>query len=319
MQKNKELDLSIIVPFYNEEENVAEAYQRISSVLSALPHTYEIIFIDDGSRDKGFEILSEIAKKDSHLKLIRFMRNFGQTAAMSAGFKEARGRYYITCDADNQNDPRDIPALLEKMKEGYGVVSGWRKDRQDTFVTRTLPSSIANWLISKVTGVHLKDYGCTLKVYDSRYIDAVKLYGEMHRFIPAYAALAGAKIAEVPVNHFARTKGVSKYGLSRIFKVVLDLMTIKFLGSFSGKPNYLFGGTGLILNLVAFFIGGVVLYQKFADHVFAHKNPLLLLAVFLSLLGVLLMMMGLLAEVLMRTYHESQNKEIYLVMERVNL
>lgn len=314
----KTLDLSIIVPFLNEEENLAEAYERIHSVVSQLGQTYEMIFIDDGSTDTSFSILSEIAQKDSHLKIIRFSRNFGQTAAMSAGFKAAKGRIYITLDADNQNDPRDIPALLAKMQEGYGVVSGWRAKRQDTFLTRRLPSMLANGLISKVTGVKLKDYGCTLKAYDARYIDTVDLYGEMHRFIPAYAKLAGAKVAEVPVNHFARTKGKSKYGLSRIGKVFLDLLTVKFLGSFATTPIYLFGGMGLLLNAVAIFAGLFVLYQKYVHEVYAHKNPFLLLAVFFSLLGVMLIMMGLIAELLMRTYHESQGKPNYLVQEKVN-
>lgn len=313
-------DISIIVPFFNEEENVQELYKRIHSVVITLQQSYEIILVDDGSRDKGFELLQEIAKTDPHLKLIRFSRNFGQTAAMEAGFKEARGDILITLDADNQNDPRDIPLLLEKIKEGYGVVSGWRKDRQDTFITRKLPSLVANWVISKVTGVKLRDYGCTLKAYKAEYVKRFNLYGEMHRFIPAYAAgLAGAKITEVPVNHFARTKGVSKYGLSRIFKVILDLLTVKFLGSFATKPLYLFGGVGIMLNLVAFMCGSYVLYEKYADGVYAYKNPLLLLAVFLSVLGVLLVMNGLIAELLIRTYHESQGRTTYMIQEKVNL
>jgi len=314
----KTLDLSIIVPFYNEEENIADCYQRIKDVAITLGKSYEMIFVDDGSSDRGFEILKNLAEKDPHLKLIRFTRNFGQTPAMSAGFKAARGKVYITLDADNQNEPKDIPLLLEKMSEGYGVVSGWRKDRQDTFISRKLPSWLANWMISTVTGVRLKDYGCTLKAYEARFVDAFTLYGEMHRFIPAYAKMAGAKVTEVPVRHHARTKGVSKYGIMRTFKVLLDLLTVKFLGSFFTKPLYLFGGMGFILNIVAVFTGFFVLYQKFFHDIFAHRNPLLLLAVFLSTLGVMLIMMGLIAELLMRTYHESQGKEIYLVEEKVN-
>lgn len=317
MSKEKTLDLSIVVPFYNEEENLEELYQNLNSVLPGLHQSYEILFVDDGSKDRGPEILKSLAQKDPHIKIISFTRNFGQTAAMSAGFREASGRVYITLDADNQNDPKDIPHLLEKMKEGYGVVSGWRKDRQDTFLTRKLPSKIANWIISKVTGVHLKDYGCTLKAYDARYIDSVSLYGEMHRFIPAYASYVGATVTEVPVNHLPRTKGVSKYGLSRTFKVVLDLFTVKFLGSYAHKPLYLFGGVGMVFNILALLSAGMVLYQKFNNGVFAHKNPLLLLAVFLSVLGVMLIMMGLIAELLIRTYHESQDKNVYLIKERI--
>lgn len=319
MVQTKDLDLSVIIPFYNEEENVAEAYQRAHDVVSKLGVSYEIIFIDDGSTDGGYNLLCSIAARDSRLKIIRFTRNFGQTAAMSAGFKEARGKIYITLDADNQNDPRDIPALLTKMKEGYGVVSGWRKKRQDRLITRKFPSWFANFLISKVTKVGLRDYGCTLKAYEARYVDAFTLYGEMHRFIPAYARIAGAKITEIPVNHFPRTRGRSKYGLSRIFKVMLDLLTVKFLGSFATTPLYLFGGLGFVFEGIAVLIGLLVLYQKYFQHIFAHRNPLLLLAVFLFVLGVLSTMMGLMAELLMRTYHESQGKPVYLVQEKINL
>lgn len=319
MQQTKDLDLSIIIPFYNEEENVAEAYQRAHDVVSKLGVSYEIIFIDDGSTDGGYDLLRSIAARDSRLKIIRFTRNFGQTAAMSAGFKEARGKIYLTLDADNQNDPGDISALLEKMKEGYGCVSGWRKNRKDTFITRRLPSMLANYFISRVTGVRLKDYGCTLKAYQARYVDTFTLYGQMHRFIPAYARLAGAKITEIPVNHFPRMRGKSKYGLSRIFKVLLDLLTVKFLGSFATTPLYLFGGIGFTLNVAAIFLGLFVLYQKYFHQIFAHRNPLLLLAVFLSVVGVLSIMMGLMAELLMRTYHESQGKPVYLIQEKINL
>lgn len=318
MHKPKDLDLSIIIPFYNEKDNIGELYQNLKNVLNTLPQTYEIIFVDDGSKDGGFGVLKDIAEVDHHVRVIRFTRNFGQTAAMSAGFKEARGKTYITLDADNQNDPRDIPKLIEKTKEGFGVVSGWRRDRQDRMLSRKIPSWIANWIISKVTTVRLKDYGCTLKAYDARFVDAFNLYGEMHRFIPAYCGLAGAQITEVPVSHHPRTKGKSKYGILRTFKVILDLLTVKFLGSFATTPLYLFGGFGLIMNVAAFLTGIFVLYQKYYDGVFAHRNPLLLLAVFLSVLGMLLIMMGLLAELLMRTYHESQDKSIYIIQEKVN-
>lgn len=319
MNKERPLDLSIIIPFFNEEENVTELYHKLKPVMEKLEKSYEIIFIDDGSTDRGLDLLKAIAKEDATLKLISFTRNFGQTAAMSAGFKSAKGKVYITLDADNQNDPNDIPKLLEKMKEGYGVVSGWRRDRKDAFINRKLPSWLANKLISKVTGVHLNDYGCTLKAYDSRFVNAFSLYGQMHRFIPAYSRLAGAKITEVPVNHLPRTKGKSKYGISRTFKVILDLLTVKFLGSFATTPLYLFGGMGFFFNAAAILTGVVVLYQKYELGIYAHRNPLLLLAVFLSVLGVFLIMMGLIAELLMRTYHESQGKNIFVIHEEVNL
>lgn len=313
-----DIELSVIVPFYNERENLEELYRKVVSVLPPLKLSYEIILVDDGSTDGGYEFLARFASADSRLKVIRLTRNFGQTAALSAGFKAATGRLYVTLDADNQNDPADIPRLLEKMNEGFDVVSGWRKNRHDAFLTRKLPSWIANWLISKVTGVPLKDYGCTLKVYKAEFVDAFNLYGEMHRFIPAYAKMAGATITEIPVNHFPRLKGKTKYGLSRIFKVMLDLMTVKFLGSFATKPLYLFGSIGMVMNSAAVLIGAYVLYQKYGLGIFAHRNPLLLLAVFLSVLGFLFIMMGLLAELLMRTYHESQGKNIYVIREKIN-
>lgn len=315
----KDLDISVVVPFLNEAENLEDFFKELNEVLQKLGKSYEIIFIDDGSTDLGHEILTGIAHKDAHVKIIRFTRNFGQTAAMAAGFKAARGQVYVTMDADRQNDPQDIPKLLDKMREGYGVVSGWRKDRRDTLLTRKIPSFLANWLISAVTRVKLKDYGCTLKAYEARFIELVTLYGEMHRFIPAFAALSGARITELPVHHRARTRGKSKYGLSRTFKVLLDLLTVKFLGSFATKPIYFFGGFGVILNIAAFILAGLVLYQKYASEVFAHRNPLLLLAVFLSVLGFIMIMMGLNAELLMRTYHESQNKTPYVVRDMVNL
>ena len=312
------VDLSVIVPFYNERENLEELYRKVAAVLPSLKLSYEIILVDDGSSDGGYELLARLAANDSRLKIIRLTRNFGQTAALSAGFKAATGRLYVTLDADNQNDPADIPLLLQKMKEGFDVVSGWRKNRHDALLTRKIPSWIANYLISRVTGVPLKDYGCTLKVYKAEFVDAFNLYGEMHRFIPAYAKMAGATITEIPVNHFPRLKGKTKYGLSRVFKVMLDLMTVKFLGSFATKPLYLFGTIGMVMNGSACVIGAYVLYQKYGLGIFAHPNPLLLLAVFLSVLGFLFIMMGLLAELLMRTYHESQGKSIYIIREKVN-
>lgn len=313
----KKYDLSVLVPFYNEEDNLHENYEQIKKVLSSLSLSSEIIYINDGSTDRGPEIIHELSKSDPQVKLISFTKNYGQTAAMEAAFKAASGKVYITLDADNQNDPADIPKLLDKMKEGYDVVSGWRRRRQDGLFLRKLPSKVANWLISKVTGVRLKDYGCTLKAYNSEHIDTINLYGEMHRFIPAYAKYAGAKVSEIPVNHRARTKGISKYGLSRTFKVLLDLITVKFLGDYATKPIYFFGGLGFIFMLCSIFVTLVVIYQKLANQVFVHKNPLFILSIFIFMLSVILIMMGVMAEVVTRTYYESQNKKAYNIKEMV--
>jgi len=277
------------------------------------------VFVDDGSTDGSDILLKDLAKKDHRVKVIRFTRNFGQTAAMAAGFSFARGRIYIPMDADNQNDPADIPRLLSKLEDGFDVVSGWRKERKDKMFTRRLPSKIANWLLSVVTGVKLRDYGCSLKAYRAEYIDTIDLYGEMHRFIPAYAHMAGARVAEIEVGHRPRTKGSSKYGLARTFKVLMDLLTVKFLLSYAKKPGYLFGGIGSILCLLGVLSGVEVLLEKQFAGTFAHNNPFLLLAVFLFSIGVQLVMMGLIAELLVRTYHESQGKPIYLVKETVNV
>jgi len=317
--KEKKYDLSILIPFFNEEESLVENYNNLKAVIENLAVSTEVIYIDDGSTDRGLSVLRELATRDPHLKIVSFSRNFGQTAAMEAGFKTATGDIYITLDADNQNDPNDIPTLLEKMNEGYDVVSGWRKNRKDKFLRRVLPSKIANWLISKVTGVRLKDYGCTLKAYRSYYLDQVHLYGEMHRFIPAYAKYAGAKVTEAAVNHRARTKGTSKYGLSRTFKVILDLITVKFLGDYATKPIYFFGGLGALFAFASFLVVSYVLYQKFffTEPVMVHKNPLFLLSLFIFMLSVVLVMMGLLAELLMRTYHESQDKKTYRIKETI--
>lgn len=314
----KKYDISILVPFYNEVENLAQNYHDIKKVLDSMTESAEIIYVDDGSNDDGLKSLKETTSGDSRVKIISFARNFGQTAAMEAAFKSAQGRIYITLDADNQNDPADIPHLLSKMREGYDVVSGWRQKRKDGFFLRRLPSLFANGLISKVTGVKLKDYGCTLKAYNSFHIDQINLYGEMHRFIPAYAKFAGAKVTEVPVNHRPRTKGTSKYGIGRTFKVLLDLITVKFLGDFSTKPIYFFGGVGFSFMAVASLITVFVFCQKYIllPSVMVHKNPLFLIALFMFLLGVVLVMMGLIAEVLMRTYHESQSKPYYKIKEK---
>ena len=317
--KERPYDISVVVPFFNEAESIRELYDQVAGVLGGLGKSFEIIFVDDGSTDSGAAVVEGIASGDSRVKLVVLARNFGQTAAMSAGFTHARGRIYVAMDADLQNDPSDIPMLLEKMGEGYDVVSGWRRDRKDPLVSRRIPSVIANRILSLVTGVKLRDYGCSLKAYRAEFIDPIELYGEMHRFIPAYAAMVGARVAEMPVNHRARVKGKSKYGLARIFKVLMDLMTVKFLSSWATKPSYLFGGIGSVLCLAGVLAAIEVITEKFASGTFAHKNPFLLLAVFLFFLGVQLVLMGLIAELLVRTYHESQGKPVYLVKRTVNV
>ncbi|HOQ05709.1 MAG TPA: glycosyltransferase family 2 protein [Anaerohalosphaeraceae bacterium] len=310
------LDLSIVIPVFNEESNLEPLHREIESVLSGQGLTYEILAVDDGSTDESFETLQKIQKTEPHLRIIRFRRNFGQTAALSAGFKHARGRVIIPMDADGQNDPADIPRLLKKLQEGYDIVSGWRKERKDNPVTRTLPSRIANWLIGRITGVRLHDYGCTLKAYRAESLKSIRLYGEMHRFIPALARWGGEKVAEVVVNHRPRRHGKTKYGLNRIFKVLLDLITIKFLASFSTKPIYVFGGLGMVCLLGSIVSGAVVLYMKLALQYSMNRNPLLIVSLILMTTAVQFVLMGLLAEILVRTYHESQDRPTY-VIERI--
>ncbi|MBI4853938.1 MAG: glycosyltransferase family 2 protein [Acidobacteria bacterium] len=312
-------NISIIIPVYNEEENLENLQARISEILEEIKIDYEIIYVDDGSRDNSFMLLEKLAKKDSRIKLIKFRKNHGQTAAMSAAIDVAQGEIIIPLDADLQNDPRDIPNLLDKIAEGYDVVSGWRRARQDTFITRKLPSMMANRLISSVTGVYLHDYGCSLKAYRADIVKNVRLYGEMHRFIPAFCALEGARVTEIPVNHHPRVAGKSKYGLSRIVKVFLDLMVVKFLGDYAKRPIHVFGTIGLILCFGASLAGVATLYDKFIHEVYVHRNPLILLAVFLFLVGVQFIMVGLIAELIIRTYHESQGKKTYTIAKTVNL
>ena len=307
-----EESVSIVIPVYEEEESLPHLYKSIKDVMDPLKRKYEIVFVDDGSRDNTFKVLEAYQKKDPAVVVISFRRNFGQTAAMAAGFEYAQGDIIVTMDADLQNDPADIPRLLEKMK-GYDVVSGWRKKRQDKFISRRLPSMIANGLISKVTGVHLHDYGCTLKAYRKEVIKNVRLYGEMHRFIPAIASWFGASITEVETNHHPRKFGKSKYGISRTIRVVLDLITVKFLQSFSTRPIHAFGPGGLLLGFLGFIIA---LYLTFEKVVFGQSiggRPLLSLSVLFMILGVQLVIMGLLGEMLARIYHESQGKPIYTV------
>ncbi len=313
---NQKPDISIVVPLLNEEDNVKPLYEQITQALNN-KYNYELIFIDDGSDDNSFNVLSTLQKSDSRVRIICFRKNFGQTAALSAGFEYSRSDVIVALDADLQNDPADIPAMIEKLHEGYDVVSGWRKKRHDHAVTRLLPSKIANKLIAKITGVKLHDFGCTLKVYRKEVLAETKLYGEMHRFIPALASWSGAKICEMVVNHRPRTHGVAKYGLGRTVKVILDLITVKFLGSFSTKPIYIFGGLGLLTGACSVLSGLAVLYQKFisVSHLAMNRNPLLVLTAMLVTATIQFILMGLLAEMLVRTYHESQGRSTYVIRE----
>jgi glycosyltransferase involved in cell wall biosynthesis len=307
--------LSVIVLVFNEAESIAPLHEELSGVLEGLDTSYEILYIDDGSRDGSTEKIAELALNDPHVRAVSFRRNFGQTAAVQAGIDNSRGEILIFMDGDMQNDPHDIPRLLEKIDDGYDVVSGWRKNREDS-ASRVLPSRVANWIIAKVTGIPLNDFGCTLKAYRREVIQDVKLYGEMHRFIPVYASWVGARITELPVNHRKRTFGRSKYSLSRTSRVLLDLMTVKLLGSYSTKPIYFFGFAAFWLWALALVFAAIVIIQKLLPpYPYAHNNPLLLLAVFLAIVGAQFILMGLLAELSIRTYHESQGKNVYVVRE----
>jgi glycosyltransferase involved in cell wall biosynthesis len=310
-------ELSIVVPLFNEAENVEPLHRALVAALSELGRSYEIVFIDDGSTDRSFAKLDELATLDADVRVVRLRRNYGQTAAMAAGFDHARGDILVPIDGDCQNDPRDIGLLLEKIDEGYDIVSGWRKDRQDG-LTRRLPSRIANWLIGRVTGVRLHDYGCTLKAYRAEVIDETRLYGEMHRFLPALAHMAGADIAEVPVRHHPRTHGKSKYGLGRTFGVLLDLVTVKFLSAWSTKPSHVFGGFGMVLCLAGTGFVTWTAYQRIVNDVFVYRQPSLLVGVFLFTIGFNLLLLGLLAELIVRTHHESESKPVYVVRTRRN-
>ena len=311
-------EISVVIPVYNEEDNVELLYDKLLVSLNGVGRTWEVIFIDDGSIDSSYKQLERIASEDRRVQVVSFVRNFGQTAALAAGIDHSRGKIIIPMDADLQNDPADICRLLDKMDEGYDVVSGWRKNRQDEFLTRLIPSWTANKIISVISNVRLHDYGCSLKAYRREVIKNVRLYGEMHRFVPIYASWYGAKVAEIPVNHYARQYGQSKYGLSRTFKVVLDLITVKFMSSYFTKPIYVFGTAGLVSMGVSFlaFVWMVVL--KYGYHTTFIETPLPILVSMFFMVGVQFVMMGLLAEILMRTYHESQGKRIYAVEKRLN-
>jgi glycosyltransferase involved in cell wall biosynthesis len=309
--------LSILIPVFNEEENIPPLFDRLITALQKTGRAYEIIFVDDGSSDGSLELLLDISKRNPNVKIISFSRNFGQTAALSAGIDSSNGEIIIPMDGDFQNDPEDILLLLQKIEEGFDVVSGWRKDRKDPFFTRRFPSMIANKMISFIGGVRLHDYGCTLKAYRRDILKNIRLYGEMHRFIPIYAQWIGARVAEIPVNHFPRRSGSSKYGLSRVFKVILDLMVVKFLLSYSQKPIYVFGGMGFLMILGAILSGGYAVYLKLFRGVSFILTPLPLLCVLLLVLGFLSILMGFLAEILTRTYYESQRKPTYQIKETI--
>ena len=311
------LELSIVVPIYNEVESLPRLIEAIATVMQANRYRYELICVDDGSTDGSSDLLRQIAGDRTDLKAVLLRRNYGQTAAMAAGFNTATGQVIITLDGDLQNDPADIPRLLEKLNEGYDLVSGWRKQRQDAALTRLLPSKIANWLIAKVTDVNIHDYGCSLKAYRSELVMDMNLYGELHRFLPALAFIEGARIAEIPVRHHARKFGYSKYGLGRTFRVVMDLFTIFFMKKFLTRPMHVFGLFGLVAMLAGFGVGIYLSFLKLALGQDIGERPLLILAVVLFLTGIQLLSFGLLAELSMRTYHESQNRPIYRIREVV--
>lgn len=312
------MEISIIVPFYNEEGNVAELYGELAEVLSGLGRSYEFVFVNDGSTDRTAEILDGVAASDPRVKVIHLVRNYGQTAATSAAIDHAAGEILVGLDGDRQNDPADIPAMLAKLDEGCDVVSGWRRDRKDKTLSRKIPSKAANWLISHVSGVSLHDYGCSLKVYRREFIKDVRLYGEMHRFIPIYTQWMGGRVSEMVVNHRPRIAGKSKYSLKRVFKVVLDLLLVRFLDRYLTKPIHFFGGTGLISIALSMLSGGYALYLKLFEGVSFIVTPLPLLTTMLFMIGVLLVLMGILAELIVRTYFEGQGKRTYRVAPRRN-
>lgn len=317
-------ELSLFLPVLDEEENLRPMHEKIRGALDALGKSAEVIYVDDGSTDKSLEILKEIAGSDDRVRVISLRRNYGQTAAMSAGIDAAHGEILIPMDADLQNDPADIKRLLDKLNEGYDVVSGWRKNRQDKMVSRKIPSQIANKIISWIGGVPLHDYGCSLKAYRREVLKDVKLYGEMHRFIPIYASWAGARVTEIPVDHHARTAGKSKYGISRTIKVVFDLITIKFMAEYHTKPIYVFGSFGLLAFAASVFAGLYAIFMKLAGriglpqfHADFVETPLPVLSIVMFAISIQFFLMGLLAELLVRTYHESQDKAIYAVREKI--
>ena len=313
------MDLSVVVPVYNEEENVQGIHREVMAALGESGLDFELIMVDDGSTDGSYRLLREIAVNDARVKVIRIRRNFGQTAAMAAGFDAASGRVVIPMDGDLQNDPADIPRLMAKIDEGFDVVSGWRRDRKDAFLNRILPSLLANHFISGMTGIRLHDYGCTLKAYRREVLDGINLYGEMHRFVPALVSQVGARVTEIAVNHRPRRHGKSKYGIFRTLRVILDLLTVKFLLNYSTRPIQLFGRLGVYTLLASFLSGGMTIYMKIFQHTSMNRNPLLLLTALLLFMGVQFIVLGLLGELNARTYYEAQGKPIYVVKEKINL
>ncbi len=315
MNKKNGLGLSVVIPVFNEAENLEPLYKELAAELPKLKHSYEILYIDDGSQDGSFDVLKRIQMRDKRVKVIRLRKNFGQTAALSAGFDYSRGEVIITLDADLQNDPADFAMLLAKLDEGYDIVAGWRRRRFDRFLTRRLPSILANRLISRITGVRLHDYGCTLKAFRHEVVKSIKLYGELHRFIPAIASNIGVTIAEVSVNHRPRIHGKSKYTIFRAVRVVLDILTVKFLLSYSTKPLQIFGLCGLISGGLGSILLLILGYQRLILKISMANRPLLLLSILLTILGIQFITLGLLAEIMVRAYHEAAGKTTYFVRE----
>jgi glycosyltransferase involved in cell wall biosynthesis len=308
-------EISVVIPMRNEAPNVQQLYHELIGALEPYGRRFEIVVIDDGSTDDTFARLAVLQASDPRLRIIRFRRNFGQTAAFAAGFAHARGQFIVTSDGDGQNDPADVPAMVERIRSGPDIVAGWRKNRKDPFLNRRLPSMIANAIISFATGVRLHDYGCSLKVFRAEVVKSMRLYGEMHRFLPAIAAEQGVEIVEHVVNHRKRLHGKSKYGISRTVRVVLDLLTVKFLSSYSTRPLQMFGSVGLSMVGAGTLVCGWLAYVKFFNHEGIADRPLLQLGVLMILAGVQLVMTGLVGEMLSRTYHESQNKPTYVIRE----
>ena len=311
-----ELELSIVVPIYNEEGNIDKLHSELTSALVATGRDYEVIAINDGSQDGSYDLLNAVQARDPGWHIIHFRRNFGQTAALSAGFDAARGQIVVTIDADLQNDPRDIQALLDKFAEGYDIVSGWRQNRKESLFLRRIPSAMANRLISRSTGIKLHDYGCTLKAYDFDVVKGVQLYGELHRFIPALARQMGVRVAEIPVKDRARQWGSSKYGFGRTFKVLLDLIVVVFILSYFNRPLYIFGAAGFLVGGIGTLLGAYLTVFKLLTENKIGDRPLLQLAALLMVLGVQFVSTGIVADMIMRTYHESQHKPIYYIRER---
>lgn len=319
MNQNRDLQISVVVPIHNEQDNIMPLWERICAVLEKTPYSFEVILVDDGSHDQSLERLQTLAAKDPRVVVLELCRNYGQSAALDAGFTHARGEWIITMDADLQNDPDDIPMLIAKLLEGYDVVTGHREKRQDKFISRKIPSWVANFIIRRVAKTKTQDLGCSLRIMRRQIIKNLQLYGEMHRFIIPLAEALGARVCEVPVKHHSRFSGTSKYGWSRTAKVMLDLSTLVMLKSYRAKPMYLFGGAGMLLMLFSFIVSAYVAYEKISFGYFVHRNPLFLIAMVAFLAGIQLLAFGLLAELAVRIYYESQGKRPYLVRKTWNL